>query len=64
MIADGCPFRATDNAYVLDGQDGEEQIFICPVIPVFVHTLVLLKQYDEYEINRKKTAKWQTITQA
>lgn len=40
MITNGCPFRTADNANVLDGQNGEEQIFVCPVIPVLVHTSI------------------------
>lgn len=37
MVADGGPFAATDDANVLDGQDGEEQVLVGPVVPVLVH---------------------------
>ena len=37
MVADGGPFSAADDPYVLNGQDGEEQVLVGPVVPVLVH---------------------------
>lgn len=37
MVANGGPFRTTNDTNVLDREDGKEQIFIRPIIPVFIH---------------------------
>lgn len=37
VITNCRPFGAADDSNVLDGQDGEEEILVCPVVPVFVH---------------------------
>lgn len=36
MIADGGPFRATDDTNVFHRQNGKKEIFVCPVIPILV----------------------------
>ena len=37
VVAYRGPFRAADDANVLDGQDGKEEVLIGSVIPVLVH---------------------------
>jgi hypothetical protein len=37
VVANRGPFRAADDANILNGQDGEEQVLVGPVIPVLVH---------------------------
>lgn len=37
MVADGCPFRAGDDANVLHRQDGEEEVLVGPIIPILIH---------------------------
>lgn len=37
VVADGGPFRTADDANVLHGQDGKEQILVGSVIPIFIH---------------------------
>jgi len=37
VVANGGPFRAADDANVLDREDGKEQVLVGPVIPVLVH---------------------------
>jgi len=37
MVANRGPFAAADDANVLDGQDGEKQVFVGAVIPILVH---------------------------
>jgi hypothetical protein len=34
VVSDGGPFGAANDANVLDGQDGEEQIFVGSVVPI------------------------------
>ena len=37
VVADGSPFCPADDANVLDGQDGEEEIFVGSIVPVLIH---------------------------
>lgn len=37
VAPNGVPFSAAYNANVLDGKNGEEEIFVCTVIPILVH---------------------------
>lgn len=37
VVADGCPFRAGDDANVLHRQDGEEEVLVGPIIPILIH---------------------------
>lgn len=37
MITNGSPFSAAYYADVLDGEDGEKEVLISSVIPIFVH---------------------------
>lgn len=36
MVTNGAPFDTTDNANVLDGQNGEEEVFVGPVVPISI----------------------------
>lgn len=56
IIADGGPFRSANHANVFDGQDGEEQIFICPIIPVLVHSIELISPPSRDHIAKSKQA--------
>jgi hypothetical protein len=38
VVAYRDPFRAADDANVLDGQDGEEEVLVGPVVPILVHS--------------------------
>lgn len=37
MVADGGPFCSANDSNVLDRENGEKEILVGPVIPVFVH---------------------------
>jgi hypothetical protein len=37
MVANRSPLRAADDADVLDGQDGKEQVFVRAIIPTLTH---------------------------
>ena len=37
VVTDGRPFGPTDDANVLDGKDGEEEVLIGSVVPILVH---------------------------
>lgn len=55
MITDGGPFCSAYNANVFDGQDGEEQILICPVIPVLVHSIEMILPPTREDKTKKQT---------
>lgn len=57
MITDGGPFCSAYNANVFDGQDGEEQIFICPVIPVLVHSIEMMLSPREHKTKKQTRPK-------
>lgn len=39
MVTNSGPFRAAYDANVFNGENSKEQVFVCPVIPVFtIHT--------------------------
>jgi hypothetical protein len=37
VVSDCRPFRAADDANVLDRQNGEEEVLVGPVVPILVH---------------------------